>query len=1081
MTNKQQFTSWGQALTRLMRLSVMAILLALACGEASAQSITVKGVVKDSHGEAIVGASVVPQRNATTGTITDINGDFTLKATPNDTIVVTYIGFKTYKFVARANRLQNVVLEDEAAAVDEVVVVAYGTQKKTTVTGSVSAADPKELRKSSAVNFENQLAGRITGLTSVQSSGGMPGRDAGTIYLRGVATTNGSSPLILIDGMTYSNIDTNPISTIDPNEVESVSVLKDASATAVFGVRGANGVIIITTRRGNEGKAKLSVNVQHSLTSFTRYDERIHSWDYMALKNEALRNDNWNNPDFDPAAAGGYSQDIIDKFKNPLWGLDPSDPNYAQQVAARRYLYADNNWMKLIFKTTTPQTKVNANISGGTDRFKYFVNAGFIHQGGNFKTEKKSALGYDPSSWMDRWNFRANMDYQITRDLKAGMNLGSSISTTNMPAANLYSGSEAVMQSDVFYEAQIMLPMQVGPLTPAGYGVPSGALIQPPIMDRSPYEITNRMGTRQRTDIEFTGQFTLDLDLSRYITKGLSIKGQVNYHNSGSRLRQGYKREVAYSIVPDYENGTFTFTTFNPNETTLSFGTSASSLYNINAQASINYARTFDKKHTVTGLLLAQRDNWVYNAAGQPYNVLGFCARATYDYDNRYLAEVNMGYNGSEQFAPSKRFGFFPAFSLGWIISNEKFMKSLTWLDNLKLRYSNGTVGNDQLGGSRFLYQDKITLSGASYVGGLGTAAIRSINQGLLGNKNITWEKAHKQNFGVDIKVLNSLSLSVDYYTENRSDILITRQTIPAFQGYPLGYLPKVNMGKMKNHGVELEMQFDKNLTKDLHMSLKANFATNENKVTYYDEAQRTEDYAYRYRTQGYRLGQCWGYLIDYSKNGGYYVSAEDIASDNLTYSFGSPRPGDFRYKDLNGDGIIDTKDQAPIKYSTIPGLTYGFSIGFSYKGFDISALFSGVGRYSRNYATSDGQGVLENVKHGYYFNYQRTAWTPERWENHEKITYPALTAGSRSISQQPNDYFIQDRSFLRLKNLELGYTLPKNLLAFAGVTNCHVYLSGLNLFLWDKLHTDHLDPEANGFYSYPLTKNVSVGCNITF
>lgn len=1083
MTKKQQLTSWQQALTRLMRLSVVAILLALACGEANAQSVTVKGVVKDSHGEPIVGASVVPQRNATSGTITDINGDFTLKANAKDTVVVTYIGFKTYKFVARANHMQNVVLEDETASVDEVVVVAYGTQKKTTVTGSVASADPKELRKSSAVNFENQLSGRITGLTSTQTGGGQPGRDAGTIYLRGVATTNGSSPLILIDGMTYSNIDTNPISTIDPNEVESVSVLKDASATAVFGVRGANGVIIITTRRGNEGKAKLSVNYQQSFTSFTRYDKAIDSWDYMALKNEALTRDHWNEAGFDPATVGGYSQDVIDKFKNPLWGLDPSDPDYAAKAAERRYLYSNTNWLKKIFSSSVPQTKVNANVTGGTDRFKYFVNAGFIHQGGNLKTEKKSQLGYDPSSWMNRWNFRANMDYQMTRDLKAGLNLGSSISTTNMPSAGLYNGNdETWMMSDIFYEAQIMLPMQAGPTVYPGKGVPSGSQVQPPIMDRSPFEVINRMGSRQRTDIEFTGQFTLDLDLSRYITKGLSIKGQVNYHNSGSRLTQGYKREITYQIVPDYENGTFTYAVLNPNEQTLSYSTSSSSLFNINAQASINYNRTFDKKHTVTGLFLAQRDYWVYNAAAQPYNVLGFCARATYDYDNRYLAEVNMGYNGSEQFAPSKRFGFFPAFSLGWIVSNEKFMKSLTWLDNLKLRYSNGTVGNDQLGGSRFLYQDKITLSGASYVGGLGTSAIRSINQGLLGNKSITWEKAHKQNFGFDVKVLNSLSLSFDYYTENRSDILISRHTIPAFQGYPLGNLPKVNMGKMKNHGIELEMQFDKNLTKDLHMSLKANFATNENKVTFYDEAQRTEDYVYRYRTQGYRLGQCWGYKIDYSKNGGYYVSQEDIDSDNLKYSFGTPRPGDFRYVDLNGDGTIDERDQAPIKYSTIPGITYGFNIGFSYKGFDFSCLFAGVGRYSRNYATGDGQGVYENVKHGYFFNYQRTAWTPERWENHEKITYPALTAaGGRSISQRANDFFIQDRSFLRLKNIELGYTLPKNLLAFAGVTNCHVYVSGLNLLLWDHLHTDHLDPEGNSSYSYPVTKNISFGCNITF
>ena len=285
-------------------------------------------------------------------------------------------------------------------------------------------------------------------------------------------------------------------------------------------------------------------------------------------------------------------------------------------------------------------------------------------------------------------------------------------------------------------------------------------------------------------------------------------------------------------------------------------------------------------------------------------------------------------------------------------------------------------------------------------------------------------------------------------------------------------------MGKMENHGWEFEIGYEKDIVKDLHISLKANYATNDNKVTFYDEPIRTEDYVCRYRTQGYRLGQCWGYKIDDSKNGGYYISQEDIDADGLTYSFGTPRPGDFRYKDLNGDKIIDDKDQVPIKYSYIPGINYGFNVGASYKGFDFSVLFSGVAHYSSYYS---GQGVFENIRQGYYFEYERTAWTQERWQNHEKITYPALTTRSSSTSQQPNDFFIQNRSFMRLKNIELGYTLPKSWLAFAGVTNCHIYVSGYNLFVWDHLHTTHLDPEASGYYSYPLTKNVSFGLNISF
>lgn len=907
-------------------------------------------------------------------------------------------------------------------------------------------------------------------MTSIQTGGGQPGRDQGAIYLRGVATTNGSSPLILIDGMTYSNVNGNVISEIDPNEVESVSVLKDASATAVFGVRGANGVILITTRRGAEGKAKLNISVQQSFVSFTRTDKHLHSWDYMSLKNEALANDGLKTQ---------YSDELIEKYKNPLAGLDPNDPDYATKKAEREYLYCDHYWMKEAFRQYTPQTKIDANVTGGTKQFHYFMNAAYIHQGGNLKTESKDYLGYDPSSWMNKLNFRANMDYQVTRDLKATLNLASSMQTTNMPQCNFnYDGNESWMMNEIFYEAEIMPPTQPGPTTTSGHGVPSGYVIKPDNLDRSPFEIINRQGFRNRTDIDFTGQFAFTMDLSRYVTPGLGIRGEVNYHNSGRTGRDGHKYETNYVILPDYENGTYNYSINNPNPQQLTIDRFTASLYYINAQASLNYNRIFGGKHAVTGMFLAQRDYWNSNAAEIPYNVLGFCARATYSYDDRYMAEFNMGYNGSEQFAPSHRFGFFPAFSLGWVVSNEKFMKKLTWLDYLKLRYSNGSVGNDKLGVSRFLYQSNIQISTGGYVGGLGTGSIRSISLGLLGNGKITWEKAHKQNFGVDMKFLNSLSLTVDYYRENRSDILISRQSVPAFQDVALSNLPKVNMGKMKNHGVELEASYEKNITHDLHISFKVNYATNDNKVTFYDEPIRTEDYVCRYRTAGYRLGQCWGYKIDYSKNDGYYVSEDDIKSDNLIYSFGTPRVGDFRYKDLNSDGTIDERDKVPIKYSYIPGITYGFNIGATFKGFDISVLFSGVGHYSSYYS---GQGVYENVKQGYYYNYQRTAWTAERWANHEKITYPALTTTASSISQQPNDFFIQNRAFLRLKNIQFGYTLPKRWLAFAGVTNCHIYVSGYNLFVFDHLHTDHLDPEASGAYQYPLTKNVSFGCNISF
>jgi TonB-linked SusC/RagA family outer membrane protein len=675
---------------------------------------------------------------------------------------------------------------------------------------------------------------------------------------------------------------------------------------------------------------------------------------------------------------------------------------------------------------------------------------------------------------MDRWDFRSNLDYNITNSLKAQLNIGTYIQTTNMPQSY---GNEDTgwMMSDLFYNAQIMLPCQAGPFTIDGYGVPAGMQVAPSNMDRSPVEVMNR-GFYNMTEVNLASQFALDWDLSKLVTPGLNIKGMISYDSYGRTRREGGQTVMDYYIIPNYDTGTFVYSLHNSTPSALSISRSYGSNYSINAQASVNYHHVFNAKHDVGAMILGQRDYWE-SGAQIPFNVIGLSARATYAYDSRYLAEYDMGYNGSEQFAPSKRFGFFPAFSFGWIMSNESFLKKVKWLDNLKLRYSNGKVGNDQMGGSRFLYLDNIQVSGTSYVGGLGTPGIRSISQGLLGNKKITWELAHKQNWGMDVTVFNSLSFSLDYFNENRSHILISRGSVPGFQGIDLSNIPKVNAGKMKNHGIEGEISFNKNITKDWHISIRGNYATNKNKVTFYDETIKPADYCSRYDVTGYSWGQCFGYKIDRSSNDGYYVSEEDIKKSGLTYAFGTPRPGDFKYQDLNHDGIIDDKDKVPIKYSTIPGINYGFNFATSYKGFDFSIFFQGLAHYSMYY---QNQGVWENIQHGYFFKYQRTAWTPERWANHEKITYPALTS-THDISQQPNDFFIQNRAFLRLKNLELGYTLPQRTLSFMGVTSCRFYIGGQNLFCWDHLHTTHLDPEQNNPYGYPITKMFNFGLNINF
>ena len=1025
------------------------------------QLVSIQGTVVDSEGIPLIGVNIVEVGNDTNGTITDIDGNFVLEINPGASIRLSYIGYMSQTVKITKTKDISITLREDTETLDEVIVVGYGSQKKVSVTGAISAVTTNDLKKTSTTRLDNALAGRITGLSSTQTGGGQPGVDGATMFLRGAATTNGQSPLILVDGVERSNI-----STIDMNEVESVSVLKDASATAVFGVRGANGVLMITTRKGEKGKPHLSASIDESWTSFSREPSRLHSWDYMALRNQALRNDGL------PAE---YTDAIIQKYRDPLFGLDPSSPDYAKQVKMRQYMYCDNDFYREYIKKYTPQTRINANVSGGTDFVTYFFNAGYIHQGGNLNTEPESQLGYDPSSWMNRWSFRSNLDFNLAKSLKAELKIGSYTEKVNMPAVDpgIYSSSNHMM-TDLIYQALTITPISPGPTTISEFGVEDGALVDVDYLDRTSYEIMNRYGFYTQTRNNLNTQLALNWDLSSLITPGLSIKGMVSYDTYSSTVLNGTKREISYYATVDYDNDVLTYTPHNTNATQLSLSRSYSSNYRINAQASLNYDRKFGR-HAVTGMVLFQRDYWESESAEIPYNIVGLSGRATYSYDNRYLAEVNIGYNGSEQFAPTKRFGFFPAGSIGWVTSNEEFLKGNNYLTHMKLRFSVGKVGNDQIGGSRFLYQDNITLNGASNVGGLGSF---SVNEGLLGNPNITWELATKYNAGVDLEFFKSLNMSVDYYRENRSQILISRQSIPDFQGVPSGNIPKANMGVVHNQGVDLEVSYNKQVNSDFSFFMKGNFGFNKNKVIEFDEPQRTEGYVYRYRTEGFSLGQCWGYAIDWNSPGkGYFTSEEEIAN-YASYDFGTPRKGDFVYIDQNGDGVINDRDQVPIGYSSsIPGITYGFTVGAEYGGIDINVLFSGVGRYSMYY---NGQGVFENVRNGTYYDWTWNAWTEERWQNGNEITYPALSTRN-STSHQANDFFIQNRSFLRLKNLEIGYTLPAHWLRSLGVSKFRVYVGGQNLFVWDALRSTHLDPEQSNPYGYPITKNINIGCNINF
>lgn len=1009
------------------------------------QKELVTGTVVDKDGFPLVGVNIMD--SPVNGTVTDIDGNFSIQVSPSSKLSISYIGYVTQTVEVKRQKHLQIVLLENSELLEEVVVVGYGSQKKVSVTGAVASVQTKELKQSSSANLSNALAGRLPGLTAIQTSG-QPGKDDVTLYLRGASTTNGSSPLIMIDGVPRDNI-----SSLDPNEIASVSILKDASATAVFGVRGANGVIMITTRRGEVGKQELNITADYSIQSFITRPDRIHSWEFAELRNQAARNSGTLEENLP------YSPYMIEKYRS---GDDP-------------VFYPDRDPYEAIFRKWAPQFRVNMNLNGGTEKLRYFVNAAYLGQGGQLKTESKDKLGYDPSFKMDRYNFRVNLDYQIAKNLKASVNVATYLEKMNSPQLrDLYGGSMDAMVTDMLHMTWATPPTDPGPLTMEGYGVPSDQVIaQMGTSDRNIYGDLNRRGYRQETNTNLNTSLVLDWGLD-FITKGLSTKLMLSYDARAKTAMDGVRGLDMYgAVVARNASEKNHYKEIRVNQAnTINLSKSMGSNYYMNIQYSLNYARQLGR-HDITAMALLQRDNWQKWDGDLPYNMLGLSARATYAYDSRYLLEANIGYNGSEQFAKGKRFGFFPAFSAGWVISNEGFLAENKVITNLKLRASYGKVGNDKLGSARFLYISNISQSGG-FISSLGRG--NQIVQGRLGNPNLSWEIAYKQNYGMDIQLFRELSLSVDYFVEKRSGVLISRGTVPEIQGVELGNLPKVNMGKIDNKGFEMELSYNKTINKDLSFAVKGNFAYNKNVQKFMDEAMYSDQYAYRYRQTGFSIGQNFGYLIDTSNGNGYINSQEEL--DKLpVYQIGTPRIGDFKYVDLNGDGYINEKDMAPIGYSDIPRITYGFSGSVSYKGFDFSVLFSGIGQASRLY---QGGGVWEYSLAGFYSGYHLKAWTPERYENGEEILYPALGT-SRGTSQVANSFFIMDRSFLRMKNIELGYTFPKDLLKRVSINNLRLFISGNNLLTWSKLPVNTIDPEQSAALSYPITKMVNFGLNVSF
>jgi len=1008
-----------------------------------AQSVTpIEGRVVDERGEALEGVSIYI-KGTETGVKTDNNGLFAIEATQDSvTLLVTYVGFVTQERQVAKGSSVNIILKEDLSALDEVVVVAFGTQKKATVTGAIASIQTKEIKQSPAANLAVTLAGRLPGLTALQRSG-EPGRDHTALFLRGIGTLNSTAPIILVDGvereMTY----------IDPNEVENVTILKDASSTALFGVRGANGVILVTTKRGASGKPYIGFTYEYGIQDFTRSPSMVSSYDWARLKNEAWRNDNPDVDPNDPVNQPPYSEYALDRFR------------YQDYPEA----YPNTNWQVLLFNDYVAQKRYNLNLSGGGDYVQYFVNVGFLDQGGQWRIDPE-VTDYDPSAFLNRYNFRSNIDAKLNKSgtLTTFLNAAGYFEKVNSPNAN---------SDEIFRRTYSLFPVVLpGPLTPDG-----DVLIGSGNYNESPWAMINRSGYRQETRNNITASWGLKQDMS-FLTKGLSFKFMASFDTRtiySLTAGKNYQRwiQIVDPNTPNHlgmDSVQYTRVLLEAENTPLNISSGSNFQSFFNFQLAADYNRVFNDKHSFTGLLLAQQEVRVLPNDRLPYNLRGISLRASYGYDNKYFAEFNAGFNGSEQFAKGRRYGFFPTLSAGWVLSNERFLQDNEIISLLKLRASYGRVGSDRLAGRRFLYLDDIQReTGGGFSSSLGRGG--KIVENYIGNPNIQWEIANKANVGLELGLLKDINLMVDVFKERRDNILINRRTIPVVYGIDPGRLGPVNMGVVENKGYEIELNYSKAINTDWSILAKVNYNFARNKVLFADELSYPEDYAYRYRQTGYRLGQVFGYKL----GDGYYTSYEEIAQEGLNYVGYTVRPGDFKYIDTNGDNMIDERDMVPIGYSGIPERTFGGAFSLTYKNFDLSFLLQGIFSVSQplsGYGTTSISDFRE--RHLY-------AWTPERAAAGEEIRYPRLALGGSVSEQDFNEFFIEDRSFIRLKNAELGYRFPLRLSERITAKEIRIYLNGFNLFTWDRMKTKDFDPEVDNSLSYPVYRVFNAGVNITF
>lgn len=984
------------------------------------KAIDIKGRILDENGGPLPGASVRVKGTKKVA-VTGSEGQFVINdVDENATIEITFVGYQILTVTANQD-LNNLRLVKDESKLDEVIVTAYGRQQsKLSNVAAISTIKNAEIKQSPAASISVALAGRLPGLTAMQRVG-EPGRENNILLIRGKGTFNTQSPLIVVDGVERSDF----LNNLDPNEVESISILKDASSTALYGVRGANGVIIVTTKRGNSDAPEINFSAEYSLQNYTSFPERLNALDYATLVNEARKN---------VGQPVKYTEAELEH-----WRLK----DFSEA-------YPDIDWLKESTKSYSPQNRYNLNLSGGSPKVRYFINAGYLGQDGLWKTDQEK---WNANTTLDRYNFRSNFDTDLSSTLKASLQLGGYIEKQNRPVGLFGEGTNVIINAILKTPAGLF-----NKLTPEGEVLS----VSDNPGDAPVYGLINRTGYIIESRNNVTGTFAMEQDLSM-VTKGWSIKGLFAFDSRAVNTQTRSRDFARYR--PVINDNTVTYELYQGSNTNLGAASLSSSFVsNSTLQFSTSYARTFGA-HETTGLLLFQRESKLINA-DLPYNYQSLASRFTYGYNRKYLAEVNLGYNGSEQFAKGKRYGFFPAFAAGWVISEEDWAKDLYAVQNLKLRSSYGIVGNDRMSSSRFLYLDDFGKGGSGWAD-LGPGTIEK----FIGNYNISWERAKKFNIGIDAKLFNTLSLTADYFREKRSNILTRPGKVPDLYGN-VGALPAINVGIVENNGFEVELGYNKVFNNEMSFMLRGNAAYSRNKVINKDEPIRDETWATRYPSTGMMIGQPVGLVT-----AGYFNSAADIETWPNQSALGqASQPGDLKYVDQNGDGIIDVKDEVPIGYPNEPLLNFGLAFSYTYKNFDLGGLFQGSALKSL-FISGQGAYSSQNLNLERYLG----RWNQERFDSGQPITYPRVSQ-TPNANERLNTFFLEDASFIRLKTVELGYTLPKGISKRLG-GNVRFFFTGLNLFTWDKLSTNDFDPEyVPGLaISHPLFKVYNFGVNAKF